>query len=342
MRPDRNLMERVAAADPLPDAERLTPEEEREAEALLARLLATPPEPPEPSGAATRRAPHPRLRRWTLAGVGAAGVAAVAFTAINLGDSESPRTDVVDQAVAARTVAALTHEDSVYHVLQPKRGTGNIPARPSGPFVVESWHSSAGRFHEKVFEVRGGRRGRLVEEVAGLRRPDSRVGPALRYDALENRLHGGGIGRTAEADELPLIDPTGNPGTTLRELEARGALRAAGATRVGGRRAYRLVSDPIDAEFGEQRFEYVVDSETYLPLRQRWSLRRGEEEFGFVSEFLVYERLPLDAHSRAQLDLDRHPGATCAVGAGEVRGKRDLGFANPCPASGREGAARWP
>jgi hypothetical protein len=113
-------------------------------------------------------------------------------------------------------------------------------------------------------------------------------------------------------------------------------------TRVGARRAYRLVSDPVDAQGGKQRFEYVVDGETYLPLRQRWSVRRGDEEFGFVSEFLVYERLPLDARSRARLDLDRHPGATCALGAGEVRGKRDLGFPNPCPPSGGEGPARWP
>jgi hypothetical protein len=51
MHPDRDPMEMLAAADPLRDGEQLTPEEEREAEALLARLLATP------HGGAERRGP---------------------------------------------------------------------------------------------------------------------------------------------------------------------------------------------------------------------------------------------------------------------------------------------
>ena len=42
MRPDRDVMEMLAAADPLPDAEHLNPEEQHEADELLARLLATP------------------------------------------------------------------------------------------------------------------------------------------------------------------------------------------------------------------------------------------------------------------------------------------------------------
>ena len=45
MRPEQTRSD-ARAADPLRDGERLTPEEEREAEALLARLLSTPPEGP--------------------------------------------------------------------------------------------------------------------------------------------------------------------------------------------------------------------------------------------------------------------------------------------------------
>jgi hypothetical protein len=37
-----DLMERLTAADPLPHAERLSPEEQREADVLLTRLLDTP------------------------------------------------------------------------------------------------------------------------------------------------------------------------------------------------------------------------------------------------------------------------------------------------------------
>jgi hypothetical protein len=335
---DRDLMERLAAADPLPDAERLTPEAEREAEALLARLVALPAEP----GDAELRARRARLRRWTLAAGGVACSAAVAFAAINLVDSGAPGTGVVEQAVAAKTVAALTRENSVYHVLQRRRGTGNVPGAKGGPLYVESWHSSDGGMHEKVFAARGHRRGRLLEEVAGTRRPGRAYGPLLRYDPRENRLYPSGFGTAPGADKLPTIDPEGDPGATLRELQARGLLRVAGATRVANRRAYRLVSGPIRVLDETERVEYVVDSESYLPLRQRFSLRHDSEVLGFVTEFLVYERLPLNARSRAQLDLDPHPGATCAIGAGELRGKRRLGFANPCPPSGREGPARAP
>lgn len=51
----------------------------------------------------------------------------------------------------------------------------------------------------------------------------------------------------------------------------------------------------------------------------------------FFTRFLVYERLPLDAESRAQLDLDPHPGAKCSPGAGRLKGRRAaIGFPNPC------------
>ena len=48
------------------------------------------------------------------------------------------------------------------------------------------------------------------------------------------------------------------------------------------------------------------------------------------TRYLAYEHLPLDARSRSDLDLDPHPRATCATGAGELRGPRGLGNPNPC------------
>jgi hypothetical protein len=50
-------------------------------------------------------------------------------------------------------------------------------------------------------------------------------------------------------------------------------------------------------------------------------------------KYLVYERLPFDGRSRAQLALDPHPGAKCAPEAGKLR-DRALGFPNPCRHSG--------
>jgi hypothetical protein len=316
-----DLMKRLAEADPLRDAEQLDLDAEREADALLARLLATPPEP----GAS----PRPRLRRWTLSTAAVAGIAAAAFAAVNLVGSDAPGPGGVEDAIAAKTVAALTQRDSVFHVLQRKRGTSNLPGANVGPFLAESWHSSEGQFHEKVFADEDGRRGRLLEESAGRRPLDRGVGALLTYDPSQNRLHASGIGGSANTDELPALDPNADPGTTLRQLETRGLLHAAGATQLGDRRAYRLVSDPIKADGGEERFEYLVDSETYLPLRQRWTLHRGSEVFGVDFEFLAYERLPLNAGFQAHLDLDPHPGASCEPGA-EEPDEQALGFANPC------------
>jgi hypothetical protein len=330
MNADPDLMKAVAAADPLPDAERLPPAASHEAERLLARLLATPPEGQIPEA----HAPQRRWQRWSLVAAGVACCAAVVFAAINLVDSDTPGPGVIEKAIAA-----VTQEESVYHVVQRKRGTGNVPGAHGGPFYVESWNSSDGRMHEKVFAAKGRRRGRLLEEVAGRRLPGRTGGPLLRYDGRQKVIYPSGFGAVPGADKLPTIDPNGDPAASLRGLQARGLLHVDGTTRIRDRRAYRLVSDPIGLFKGDgERYEYTVDSETYLPLTQRWSLHRGSERLSFVAEFLVYERLALDARSRALLDLDSHAGADCALGAGEL-GRRRLGFANPCPPSGREGPA---
>ncbi len=304
MRTDQDLIGRLAAADPAPR----TFDDEREAEVLLARLLATPVD--------ERRAP--RRRRLLATGAATVAIAATAFAAIGIVSSDE--SEVVEQAVAA-----VTRDDAVYHVRELRRLTGNIPGGArGGPFLNESWRSSDGRLHEKVFTADGSR---LLEEVAGWRHLDRGSGPVLIYDPRADRVTYGGIGRPPDADRNAQIDPEGDPGQQLAALEARGLLRAAGMAQVGDRRGYRLVSDPIRVGGAEQRFEYVVDTETYLPLEKRELYRRRGEVFGSVSEFLVYERLPLDTRSRMQLDLDPHPGASCADGVGDVRG---LGFVNPC------------
>jgi hypothetical protein len=307
MRPGQDLMERLVAADPLPDAEHLTPKEQHEAGALLGRLLATP----AGAGADDRR---PRVRRWALVAAGAACFAAAASAAIDLLDSGAPGAGVVEKAVAA-----VTHKDAVYHVLERGRVRGLVVQ--GGHLTAlyrESWHASDGSVHEKLFEARGVRRGKLFEEIVGKlrhQRSGNLAGPALIYDARENTVRETRIGRAPGADDTPTIDPYGDPGTRLRDLREPGRLRLAGTTRVGDRAAYRLVSGPVlgvtkGSELAE-RVEFLVDSETYLPLAERYSGRVGSElKFEAFTRFLVYERLPLDARSRAQLDLDPHPGAT--------------------------------
>lgn len=293
-----DLMERLAAADPRPHAELDT-----EAEALLARLLATPPEP-----AAPKRRP---ARRWTVALATGACVAAAAFVAVNVVDSDS----AVEQAVAA-----LSQDDSVYHVMRRRTTTGGPASRYAVPVFIESWYSSDGRVHEKYFADDGGRPGRLLEEDAGGR------AWRMKFSVEDNTLSAVGFGRSEGAGDLPVLDPAADPGATLRALEARGLLKEAGTTSTGD---HRLVSDSIETDGAEYRFEYVVDDATHLPLTQRWITTFDDDTIAITNEFSVYERVPLDESSRADLDLDPHPDAKCSAEADQAPAS-DLGFPNPC------------
>ncbi len=60
----------------------------------------------------------------------------------------------------------------------------------------------------------------------------------------------------------------------------------------------------------------------------RWESEKRRIDFSI--RYLVYERLPLNARSRAQLDLDAHPGARCSPSTGETRRYGVVGFRNPC------------
>jgi hypothetical protein len=323
----RDLMERLAAADPLRDGEQLTAEEERKAEALLARLLATPVGP----ATEERRARRPRPRRLALAAAGVACSAAAAFAAVNLVDSDGP---ALGPVVVERAVAAVTQGDSVYHVVERTRATGNVPDGFDRTVYFESWYTTDGRIHRKTFASSGVRRGRLLGEEAGRRRPGRRGGRLLRYFPGQNTIIEGGFG--AGPSSAPGIDPFGDPGAQLRALQKQGRLRAAGTTEVDGRPAYRLVSGPVtrpDGRAQEERVEFLVDADTYLPLAQRYSIGTdSEREMGFSTRYLIYERLPLNARSRALLALDPHPGAECSPFAGD-EGEGDLGFPNPCSPS---------
>jgi hypothetical protein len=328
MSPRGNLMERLAAADPRPDAERLGAEEQSEADALLARLLATPHD----GQAVDRRVRPRRVRRLALVATGALCSAAAAFAALNLLDSDAPGPDVVEQAVAAVTRAGV-----VYHVVERSHvsATGTPdPARMT--IFTEYWHTTGGRYHAKTYAARGDRRGRLRNDMAGRRLPGRRGGPALLWTAGANTIVAMGYAHRDPSKGAPGIDYFTDPGARLRALEEQSRLRLAGTTRFADRRAYRLVSGVVPSwmKGGEESVEFLVDSETYLPLAERrWLRSRGGAEITFRTRYLVYEHLPLNARSREQLDLDPHPGARCAQGTGDLKGRRAPGFPNPCARS---------
>jgi hypothetical protein len=322
MRPSHDLMERLAAADPLPDAERLSSEEQREADAVLARLLATPVAPER--GAA----PVPRVRRWALAAAATACVALLAFAAANLLDSDAPGPSVVELAVAA-----VTADDAVYHIVERMHvsGTGSLPEART--VYSESWYTTDGNLHRKQFATRGGDRGRLVSDFAGRRTPGRIGGPALVWYARSNTISSLRFGISRSRKGAPTFDPFGDPGAALRALEDEGRLRLAGRADVDGRDAYRLVSGAVENTVPgtEERIVYLVDAETYLPLAARFRQRSPDgQRLNIFDRYLVYERLPVNARTRAQLDLDPHPGAKCAPGADETMGRGSLGFPNPC------------
>jgi hypothetical protein len=198
----------------------------------------------------------------------------------------------------------------MYHVIQRRSITGDFRGPTTVPIRIESWYAPDRRMHEKFFLD-----GRLVEEAAG-------KSWLIRWNAERNHLGVEGRGPRSDGGKLPLIDPTGDPGGTLRALEARGALKEEGTTPDG----YRLVSDSIEIGTAEYRFEYVVDKDTYLPSEERWTMTDDGLTTGMVREFLTYERLPLDD---GQLDLDPHPDADCSAEANQPS-QEDLGYVNPC------------
>jgi hypothetical protein len=317
MNPTDDLMERLAGADPVRHAGSLTTEQQREADALLERLVATPQD---------ERPSRPR-RRWPQLAVATAFVAVVAFVAANLfGSDDGPAPNVV-----AKAVAALTQDDAVYHaeVIADYHASGMEDL--SGRTYVETWHTTGGRIRHRSFAVRNGRKGRLVTEFAGQRRPGRLGGPALAYDARKNEIYQIGFGRNPSVKGPPAADPF-DPARSLKELEAAGKLRATGRVDIDGRPAYRLVSGAVpSAGHSVQRVVLLVDAETYLPREQRLFVRAPNGETIRVRwRYLVYERLPLNEKTEALLDFHPPRGAKCAPGTDKLIRRGSLGFPNPC------------
>jgi hypothetical protein len=226
----------------------------------------------------------------------------------------------------------MTDEDAVYHVVETNRLVGMV-GDPGAERLAfhESWHTTGGRVHWKTFGSNGSHRGRLLTEFAGRRTPGRRGGPVLAWDARSNRIARMGFAYNARG--IPLIDPYTDPGARLRELEAQGRLGAAGTETVAGTRAHRLDSGWVDGitRGTRARIVFLVDPETYLPLAARFKHGLiGGEELTVATRYLVYERLPLNTRTRGLLDLDPHPGATCAPGADKPLPRGSLGFESPC------------
>ena len=280
-------IERLTAADPLPDADRLTEADQAEADALLARILA--------EGPATK--PARRARRHWLPAVAATAMAiALALVVIDVVDEDAPGPNVVDRAVAAVSV-----ENSIYHTFEVLT-FGNQHA------YRESWFGP-GASHQKIYYHRGKL---AVEEV--LRPPVQRRGRhvGIIFDAEHNMLqhvrpYGGG-----GSSGFPEIDPSEDPSAALRELQRDGRLRLVGSEEFEGRKVYRLLGDaPHRRGIRVNRLVYLVDAKTYYPVLWEWIFAKdGPARVRAKARFTTYERLPATAENRKLLKMDPHPGAT--------------------------------
>jgi hypothetical protein len=299
----RDLIERLRDADPLPGAERLSPEDQRAADALLHRLVSEPvPAAPPPR--------RPRIRGLALA-AGVAAMVALVLAAVSLIDDEPGGPGVVERAVAATTDRA-----AIYHTVALERLiSADVPdGALDRAFVFEAWNAPDGSMHTKIFRAKHGRRGELFGETAARLRAKTRGrfgGPGVNYDPRTNTIRHTRFGRNGKGASLAL-NPAVDPGKSLRALQAQGRLRLEGTSRVAGREAYRLVSGPVPgfAKGRTESYEYFVDSKTYYPLLVRYRVFNGQgKPLELSIRYLVYERLPFDKRHRKLLKLDRHPGA---------------------------------
>lgn len=154
------LMDRLARANPTQTDEPLTAEEQRAAEALLARILAD-----SPTVAAPKRAPT--LRRVAPTAGLLAVLALAAVIVIDLVDSEERSSGIVERAVAA-----VSQEDVIYAITE--RATITSKALEPGADIVpderlfaRSWLWGEGkRSHALQYRVlQSGSPGRLLGEV---------------------------------------------------------------------------------------------------------------------------------------------------------------------------------
>jgi hypothetical protein len=312
----QDLMERLGAAGPATRTNVPTDEHDRAADALLARLLDTPVDP----GPARLR------RRWVQLAAASAVVAVAAFAALSILDTD----DGPGPNVVANAVAALTQKDAIYHAVSV--GHMRTSGRPEdqASLFQETWHTTSGRMRSKSYASKQGRKGRLLSEIAGQRRPGRLGGPALLYEARRNTIFPSGFGRT-QARTVPNADPF-DPGRSLRQFQAEGRLRVAGEVEVGGKRAYRLESGVEDVAGGaRQRTVIIVDARTYLPLEQRlFSRAPNGMTARAVFRYLTYERLPLNGETSSLLDLHAPANAKCSQGTSPLIRKGSLGYPNPC------------
>jgi hypothetical protein len=297
------VLERLRAADPLPDEPSAPP-----VEWMLARIEPTP-EPPR------RRA----SRRPLAAGL--AAVAGFAAAVAIIGGSSSP--DVIAEASEA-----LASEGAVVHTVltfqQLDKSGDPVPDRryqfSRNPKRVgystvktERWSAQDPRRERTVSTIPaadGGPDG--VQQLAyadGVYRFESSWKAGVRAFHVPKRFR-----ESTDAPPALLGSPGADPIAEIRTFLADKRLSPAGETVVDGRTLLtlsgRVPSKKLKGGFStpELRVTYLVDPESYEPVRmeQRPFQPKGGKLVpmpGFRIDFKTYERLPLTPANVALLKL---------------------------------------
>jgi hypothetical protein len=311
-----DLMERVSRVNPVPSGEPTTPDERREADALLQRLVAEPlTKPRRPRRAFPRLGP----RRLALASALVAVLGAMALVIADLIDSERSRDGILDRAVAA-----VSEEDVIYAVterisLQNREQKAGARTRRETRFR-RYWLWPAGK-RSRFLDYRAtadGSRSRLASEaVSDSSRLSWWIADTNSIHVLD-RSRGQGSDHPSMPDgDYPGFDPFSDPGRQLREHVEDGSLRVARRTTLRGRSAYRLVSGRLSHPSPVMiwtQVTYLVDAKTFLPLaiRNRTVLDSDmgpRERADLRIDYLRYERLPVTDANKRLLEMSPHPRA---------------------------------
>jgi hypothetical protein len=304
------LMDRLARANPTQTDEPLTREEQRDADALLERILAD-----TQTVAAPKRAPM--LRRVAPAAGLLAVLALAAVIVIDLVDSEERTSGIVERALAAVSQENVIYAITERATLTSKALEPGVDTVPDERLFTRSWYWGEGE-RSRMLSYRllpSGRPGRLRSEVVST---PERI---IWFDAKGNKQLAANWDEWDDdpregppADSAyPGFDPALNPGEQLREHVEQDRLRVAGRTTVRGRTAYKLVSSPIpdpDSPRDRTTVIYLVDARSYLPLeiRQRSVINSsdvpggGREQLTARIEYLSYEALPVTDETKRLLE----------------------------------------
>lgn len=293
-----DLLTRVAAANPVATTDDATPDQKREAELLLDRVLASLTQEPPP-----RRATH---RGLVAVGV-AASLVAVLMLVLVLSPSE--------RGLAERAYAAMTAPEFFHVVVRTTSDRPDLNAPPGERREVETteqeaWYDTRSvDFHWISRTIRGDGSSRVEMEAAG-----TRDGTVVRLDGQT-----GGVTRIDEdgstSKSIPeRFDPTADTKAFLRDPDAR----EAGEVTIDNRRARRLVIDRPDwrAEgptpaIVEQTGVVLIDAQTLYPIEwreQAFYVRDGiRERASIVVRYTSFETLPRTTENLRLLKIGARP-----------------------------------